>query len=437
MATIGKDSGGKKRILFVAPDGKRKTLRIGKCSVRDAELFRARLESLLSSKVQGLEPSRNDAEWLNEIGPVLRSKLVNVGLCRPVEDQECPTVSQWIYEYISSRSDVKKSTIATLTNLSHNLKAYAGDKTLKDFTAYDAEKFRIYLHEQGLALATCHRRCRTAKQIFSAAVKARYISQNPFDGIKTSNHASSKERMQFITRDEIEQVIEACPNTEWRLIFALARYGGLRIPSEIFSLKWSDILWDKSRFIVRSSKTAHIGKESRIVPIFPELLPYLREAFENAPDGSDKVITLYDENNQNLRTQATKIIERAGLEVWPKIFQNLRSSRETELAENYPIQAVCSWIGNTPEVARKHYLQVTEEHFKKAAQNPAQYMRETACNGSQGELGKDKKKAVSYGNCETLRNASKSRDSNNLQQVGRDGFEPSKAFANGFTARPL
>ncbi len=36
---------------------------------------------------------------------------------------------------------------------------------------------------------------------------------------------------------------------------------------------------------------------------------------------------------------------------------------------------VCEWIGNSEEVARKHYLQVTEEHFQKATSNPTSHMR--------------------------------------------------------------
>ncbi len=33
---------------------------------------------------------------------------------------------------------------------------------------------------------------------------------------------------------------------------------------------------------------------------------------------------------------------RAGLTPWPKLWQNLRSSRETELVETYPIHVVCA-----------------------------------------------------------------------------------------------
>ena len=59
----------------------------------------------------------------------------------------------------------------------------------------------------------------------------------------------------------------------------------------------------------------------------------------------------------------------------PARFYNLRASRETELANEFPIHVVCEWIGNSAEVARKHYLQVTEEHFEKATSNPTSHMR--------------------------------------------------------------
>ena len=47
-----------------------------------------------------------------------------------------------------------------------------------------------------------------------------------------------------------------------------------------------------------------------------------------------------------------------GREPWPKLFQNMRASRETELTAEYPLNVVCAWIGNSPAVAQTHYLQV-------------------------------------------------------------------------------
>ena len=129
-----------------------------------------------------------------------------------------------------------------------------------------------------------------------------------------------------------------------------------------------------------------------MVPIFPELLPYLREVFEKAEPGSEYAITRYRLHDVNLRTQLQRIIAKAGLKAWPKLFQNLRSTRETELAERWPEHVVCAWIGNSRVVARKHYLQVTEEHFERAAgiiadnreaaQNPTQQNADLTCVAS-------------------------------------------------------
>ncbi len=37
---------------------------------------------------------------------------------------------------------------------------------------------------------------------------------------------------------------------------------------------------------------------------------------------------------------------------------------------DFPEHIASAWIGNTVKVARRHYLQVTEEAFRKALQNP-------------------------------------------------------------------
>lgn len=62
---------------------------------------------------------------------------------------------------------------------------------------------------------------------------------------------------------------------------------------------------------------------------------------------------------------------------WPRRFNNRRASRETELANEFPLHVVCEWIGNSVDVARKQYFTVTDDRFAKAAgqkvaQHPAQ-----------------------------------------------------------------
>jgi len=66
-----------------------------------------------------------------------------------------------------------------------------------------------------------------------------------------------------------------------------------------------------------------------------------------------------------------KILKRAKIKPWPKLYQNLRSSRSTELVtQGFPAYVVAAWLGHSVKVANKHYNQVTDEHFRRAVAPP-------------------------------------------------------------------
>lgn len=69
-----------------------------------------------------------------------------------------------------------------------------------------------------------------------------------------------------------------------------------------------------------------------------------------------------------MRTQLVKIIQRAEITPWPKVWQNLRATRETELLSmGFPIKSVTRWIGNSKAVAMRHYVMPLESDFQRAA----------------------------------------------------------------------
>jgi len=384
MATIGTEPNGRRRILFVAADGSRKTVRLGKVSERAAEKVRLHLEELASTTMNGQPLTRETSLWLGGIGDTLHDRLARVGLVQPRQAIEATKLGAFVDAYIPRRVDAKPRTIINLKQARKAMVEHFGaDKPLARITAGDADAFRLALLGKGLADNTVRRHCGRARQFFRAAIRRELVHRNPFDDMKCAVGANP-DRLYFVSGEEAEKALAACPDAEWRLIFALSRFGGLRCPSEHLALRWGDIDWEHGRMTVRSPKTEHHeGKASRLVPIFPELYPYLREAFEAAEPGSEHVITRCRDGSVNLRTQLQRIIRRAGLNPWPKLFHNLRATRETELAESFPLHVVCVWIGNSQPIAAKHYLQVTGEHFdraiagdggttEKAAQNPAQ-----------------------------------------------------------------
>ena len=129
----------------------------------------------------------------------------------------------------------------------------------------------------------------------------------------------------------------------------------------------------------------HEGRGIRSCPLFPELRAILEELFAVAtvdgkyPSSDSYVINKQSYRdaamrpggwaNANLRTQFLKIMRRAGVAPWRRLFHSMRASRQTELEREFPLHVVCSWLGNTEAVAKKSYLLVTDADYTKAVQS--------------------------------------------------------------------
>ena len=308
----------------------------------------------------------------------MHGKLAAVGLVKS-RNRTATNLETFLDDYFASLG-VKAGTATAYGHTRRCLLDYfGGSKALRDIDAADADKWRTWLKTANvrdndrdtISEATVARRVGVARQILKRAVTWKLSGENRFVGVEAGSQ-TNKARMFFVTRDMAAKVLDACPCAQRRLLFALSRYGGLRCPSEHVAMKWVDVDWEHSRIRVPSPKTEHHeGGDCRFIPMFPELRTHLQAAFNEAEPGTVYVINRYGSAGVNLRTQLLRIIHRAGLKPWPKVWQNLRASRQTELAERYPIHVVCQWIGNSRAIARDHYLQVTDAHFAQASAEPA------------------------------------------------------------------
>lgn len=374
MASISIKPNGYREIQFVAEDEKRRTIRLGKVSKRQAEAVKVKVEDLAAAKKTGHTPKGETLLWLaNEAGDTLHGRLAAVGLC---DRREAATLGAYIDSFTASRTDWKPSTREHWKRQRRYLVGFFGEhRLLRTVTEGDADAYRQYLlGGQELKWSTAGRSCGIARQLFKAAMRQRLVDVNPFADVK-SRVGRNEARMFFVKRDVADRVLNACPDARWRLLFALARFGGLRIPSEAVNLRWSDFDWEHGRFTVTSPKTEHQGKPTRVVPLFSELRPFVMDAFARAEDGAVHVFTPRLGPATNLRTHLERIIKRASLEKWPKLWQNLRATRATELADEYPSHVAAAWLGHTEKVADMHYRSVTEDHFARAAAVPTKAMQ--------------------------------------------------------------
>ena len=364
-------------------NGKKRSISLGSVRISVARQFQTQLESLLEANHLGTHLPSDLIDWVNSLTDAIRLRMSELGLLPSVMGY---TLKQWLDHYIEHRKGVSEETKIKWRNTKTKLIQFLGGETLlHQITAADAESFREHLKQDGkspgvgLADSTVNRHCGIASQFFTNAMKARHISENPFTDVETSNVAN-KSREYFVTREEAEALIDALPNYQLRTLVALSRFGGLRCPSEAIALKWEHVHFGTSEIpgfiLVSNVKTRHHTnmENFRKVPIFPELLPFLEQAWELATEGAvyvlEGILTIDDHRFEprrlNLRGAVEKARARAGLTEWPRLMQNLRSSRETELVEQFPAHVVAYWMNHSTRIAQKHYLQVTDDHYHRA-----------------------------------------------------------------------
>jgi integrase len=396
MASISTDGKGNRRIFFSGPNRKRKIIHLGSVPMKTARTIKAHVEGLAAALLAGHAPDPETSEWVGSRDAVLYGKLAAVGLAPKREPHpdtlpEGITLAAFIDQYVTARMIQKPNTLKNYQATRRALLDFFGmERRLASINAGDCDDWRSNLVGKGLASATIGRTVKRAKQFFRAAVRKKLIDENPMQDLKAASQ-ENKSREFYVTADQTEKIIAACPDVEWRLIVALARYGGLRTPSETFALTLDCVDWELGRIRIPSPKTEyHAGREARTIPLFPELRPYLEYAFDNAEPGSTYFISRHRLASSNLRTQLQRIMNRAGVDPWPRLFQNMRASRETELCRKHPLHVVTSWIGNSAPIAARHYLQVTDLDFAAAlerdapmTQNPTQ--QPTAHSGKMGQ----------------------------------------------------
>ena len=261
MASIGRDAGGWRRILFVAPDGKRKTIRLGKVSQRSAEGIKYRVEQLLESLLLNRSMEADLAQWVVDLESVLADKLAAVGLIVPRHGE---TIDGMLNDFKTANSHAKPATLVVWGQVGRCLREHFGaDRQIRTIGQAEAEGFRQWLIGKKLAATTITKRVQFARQFFAYAVRCEWIERNPFADVSHKDD-DPRARQRYITVEETKLLIDAAPNWVWRTIIALARFGGLRNPSETLSLRLADLDWEHGMGLWPSYRPRRKGTDKGI-----------------------------------------------------------------------------------------------------------------------------------------------------------------------------
>ena len=390
------------RIQFYDGAGDRRAIYLGAVPKKAADVWLNRVEQLNACIIAGVALDTDLAVWVGSLQDASHDRLVQVGLAEPRDSskREAITVARLTVAFVE-RSAGKPATIRGFQQTLNSLVVFFGpDAKIESITAEGADAWRVWVanDKQGsgrrkkrrttednrLAAPTVAKRVSVAKQVFRCAVRWEWLKKSPFEALRPGSQANPT-RAHYVPLETIRDVLDACPSVEWKLVIGLARFSGLRCPTEIGELRWGDVNWAKGRLTVRAKKTEHHGADHavRVVPICPELRGVLADAFEQAEPGATSIVPMASRPGVNLRTYLERIISKAGHTLWPRLLQNLRASCATDWVEKYPSHVVAKWLGHSPKVAAQHYLMSRDHHFEDVV-GTDDSRPEVGANGGQG-----------------------------------------------------
>src|SRR5688572_11390440 len=97
MASIVSDPNGRKRILFVAADGTRPAIRLGKASMKQAEAFKVKVEQLVSASLISHPPDDETIRWLAALDDLMHARLA---AARLVTERQSLQLGPWLEKYL-------------------------------------------------------------------------------------------------------------------------------------------------------------------------------------------------------------------------------------------------------------------------------------------------------------------------------------------------
>lgn len=341
-----------------------------------ATVAKDHIEHLITQAKRDRPPTAATVRWLDALDDKTHGRLAALGLTDARKVCELPRhVLAFMENYIERRTDWKKP--ENHRQAVNHLRTYLGrDVPTGSLTHGDCEDWhRWMMHaEDGPKLyrSTAGQNVKRCRQMFKDAIKHGLAKDNPFDDIKIDLR-SDENKDHYVTPEETKAIFDACPDQEWRVIFALSRYGGLRVPSEVLPLTWSMFDWDKERFTFPACKTERYGKPMRTLPIFPELATELllwRQQLDESPELAcdDYVVTTHRHTGKHLRETFLTIVDAAGVARYEKAYMNNRATRRNEMElDGWRGAALDDWFGHSDETARRYYSKINEEDYRRAA----------------------------------------------------------------------
>ncbi|MBQ9127163.1 MAG: tyrosine-type recombinase/integrase [Thermoguttaceae bacterium] len=383
-------------------NGKRKSLFLGaKYSRSFAEEICRVVEKVVVALTTGSNVDRRTYAWLESMEVDLRERFESAGLLEP---EIRLTLGELFDAYFRAEDSAMRP--ITFRNKTRSaaifFELFERSRDVSTFAKSDALRLIAAL-DRKYAEATRAGVVRDVSRVFSWAVETELLDASPFKGVKRGSF-KNKSRETFVDRATYSRLLEASSDQETRTLIALYRIGGLR-KSEALCVEWRDVDFATGRMLVHSPKTAGCGRPSRIIPLFPELRAELEALWDLVPEGESRYVIARNRNPNTLRKRIERVVFYAGLPLWERLIQNMRSSRANEIFREFGQIAEREWIDRSTATAQDHYLHILEAEYDRAAGTRSTREKPNARPTTLDEKTNARPMATTFGNfkrgCET------------------------------------
>jgi integrase len=362
MASLLFESGsrtGYRLQSYDAADSRRRhSIWLGDISAREAETIKRHIEAVIESQKLGTPMPGETLRWLGKLPVALRRKLTPVlGGAKSVgEAIDAFTDHLW--------REKKESTQRNYARTLDLLRSQFGNRQMRSLTA---EEIDLWSRSINVSSNTAAKYTRHLQAFINWCKTKRWVDELQL----TNSRAVGVGEKRFIVADELQRWIDAfADDPQMHAAMALSRWLGIRVPSELVTLTVGAVDFESKTISVidskRSIRSSRAPPVVRVCPLFPELIPYLERLWDSERLPTDPLLPDVTEKGGGVFvSRCREARDRLGLR-WLRLFTSVRATRETELIRRFGIKAACDWIGNSPDVAMRHYEQVTADEWKRA-----------------------------------------------------------------------
>ncbi|MCH2125961.1 MAG: hypothetical protein MK165_14300 [Pirellulaceae bacterium] len=379
---------GKRYLVYVRDDaGKRQKLRLGEVTKAFATEVARHITRLEKSRKFRVPVEADTLHWTRQLSREHKEKLHNWGLIAGAEVMRLSHLLDIALAEIITEG-LAENTQAVWRRVAHKLRFYFfGDPEVASLGSGELSHYRAWLHRRsnGIGIDTplpkTNERAKVGtgypisdrtsiiamsrtRRIFDCAVDRGVLERNPAaDHIRPPSYSGpGPAEYHRVTIEEFEALCSYKNDPTWSLIFALARFGGLTIPSEALHLRWRDIDWGASDRHGQMTIFKQKIRKRRICPIFHELRPYLEDVYDLSPDTSPSAYVISDKEIRTKGSFPTALrIMRTALGLPHFSFQNFRQTRSSEIADRFGAHCESAWLGHSIMVASRFYYSAADE----------------------------------------------------------------------------